>query len=215
MRWSRISRLKVTSRLECFRRGADHLAAARRDAHHREAALVGAVGAEAEDAVDAGEARLIGQDLFGEALRALRLHQRGDQRDGVIGERRGAHRVLPVARAIARRKVAEAGRIRAPRTSRLACCRSEKMRGSSHSPVPSNCTRLRFTPVGGKRLHHLRHRVGAVGNEDRIDAGAPPAPRAAPALHLARDRPDIVPSPRTRPPRRATACWNAASTTVP
>ena len=53
--------------------GLIDLAAARRHAHHREPALVGAVAAEAEQPVDAGKARRIGQHLLGEALRALRL----------------------------------------------------------------------------------------------------------------------------------------------
>ena len=38
------------------------------DAHHREAALVGAVGAEAKQPVDAGKARRIGQHFRREAL---------------------------------------------------------------------------------------------------------------------------------------------------
>ena len=46
-----------------------------------------------------------------EPLRALGLHQRGDQRDRVIGERCGAHRVLFVAGAIALREVAVTGSI--------------------------------------------------------------------------------------------------------
>ena len=39
------------------------------DLHHREPALVGAVGAEPEQPVDPGESRRTGQHLLGEALR--------------------------------------------------------------------------------------------------------------------------------------------------
>ena len=62
------------------------------------------------------------------------------------------------------------------------------MRGSSHRPVPSSCTRLKFDAGGRERAHHLRHRVGAVGNEDAVDAGRRPAPRAAPARRSGSDR---------------------------
>src|SRR5450755_217166 len=97
---SRSRAKKLSAGREGFRRRADNLAARRRYSQHGEAALVGAVGAQAEHAVDPRVARSIGQHLFAEALRALRLHQRGDQRDRVIGERRRAHRLLPEARAV-------------------------------------------------------------------------------------------------------------------
>ena len=61
--------LSDAGRPERFRRRADDLAAARGHFQHREAALVGAVAAETEQPVDAGEARRVGERLIGEALR--------------------------------------------------------------------------------------------------------------------------------------------------
>ena len=55
-------------RAKTLRRAGDRYAAARSDPHHREAAFVGAVGAEAEQAVDAGKAGWIGQHIGGEPL---------------------------------------------------------------------------------------------------------------------------------------------------
>src|SRR5215470_3500868 len=95
-----------------LQRGADDLTAGGRYAQHREAALVGAVGAETEDAIDAGEARRVGQHLVGKALRPLRLHQRGDQRDRVVGERGSAHRIAAEAGAVPGGKIAIAARFR-------------------------------------------------------------------------------------------------------
>src|SRR4029079_13898190 len=107
--WRRDQQRNVSSN----RRGAetalwrrDDLRSRRRDAQHRETALIGAVGAEEEQPVDAGIPGGVGQCLRREPLWALGLHQRGDQRDRVIGERRGAHRVLLVAGAITLREVA-------------------------------------------------------------------------------------------------------------
>ena len=45
----------------------------------------------------AGKAGRIGQHFVGDAARPLRLHQRRDQRDRVIGKRRGARGVLAEA----------------------------------------------------------------------------------------------------------------------
>ena len=71
------------------------------------------------------------------------------------------------------------------------------MRGSSHRPVPSSCTRLQVDAGGGERLHHLRHRVGAVGNEDRsrrcVAACATRAHRLRPSCS---DRADSSPARR-------------------
>src|SRR3954469_8261471 len=112
MRWSPTWRRKRPSGAragERFRSRADDLTAGGRDAQHREAALIGAVGPEAEQSIDAIETRRVGQYRLGEALRSLRLGQRGNERDRVIGERGGAHRILSIAGAVARREIAEAG----------------------------------------------------------------------------------------------------------
>ena len=153
---------------ERLRRRADHLRARGRHAHHREPALVGAVGAEAEHAVDAGEARLVGQRLLGEARRALRLHQRGDERHRVIGERRGAHRVLPVARAIAARESAEAGRLRRREPAALRARLGENARIVPQAGA-DQLDAAHVHAARGERLHGGRDRIGAVRNEDRID----------------------------------------------
>ena len=61
---------------------ADDLPAGRCHLQHRQTALIGAVGPEAKQPVDAGEAGGVGQHLLGEALLALRLYERGNQGDG-------------------------------------------------------------------------------------------------------------------------------------
>jgi hypothetical protein len=72
-----------------------------------------------EDAVDTEEPRCIRQNLLGKALRALRVHQRGDERDGIIRQRRRAHRILIVAGAVRRGEIAEARLIRRGKPSAL------------------------------------------------------------------------------------------------
>ena len=140
-----------------------------------------------------------------EALRPLRLHQRGDERDRVIGERRGAHRVLSVARAVAAGEIAEAGRIRRREPAALAAPASAKMRGSSHSPVPSSWTRLVLTPLaasvcttagtasapsGMKIASALRRRLRDV---------AAPAPASRPVERIALDRDHAAAAARDHP----------------
>src|SRR5436309_15501325 len=93
-----------------LRRAGDRRAAARSYPHHGQAAFVGAVGAEAEQTVDTGEAGWIGQHFRRKPLGALGSRQRRDQRDRVIGERRSAHRLGAEFGAVAARKTAEAGR---------------------------------------------------------------------------------------------------------
>ncbi len=91
-------------------------------------------------------------------LRALGLHQRGDQRHRVIGQRRGAHRILLEAGAIARGEVAIAGAVR-----RRIPAAVERRRGEDARIVPQ---------PGAEKLHPLG--VDAV----RRPAPAPrPAPR--------------------------------------
>ena len=168
----------------------------RRHPQHRQPALVGAVGAEAEHAVDAGKARGIGQHLLAEALRRLASSP--------------ARRPAPPRHRRASRCAPDPGRSGRDNAPRNCGSRSDpapayqppssdgsvKMRWSSHRPVPSSCTRFKLTPSPASALHHLRHRVGAVGNEDRCRPGRPPAPRAAPARPSCSDRADISPAPR-------------------
>src|SRR5258707_7963569 len=80
-------------RAKTLRRTGDRHGVARSDAHHGKAALVGAVGAETKQPVDAGKAGWIGQDFGREPLRPLRSRQRRDKRDRVIGQWRGPHRI--------------------------------------------------------------------------------------------------------------------------
>ena len=149
---------------------AKRLRSRRRHPQHREPALVGAVVAEAEQAVDAGKARRIGQDAGENRCVALGLHQRGDQRDGVVGERRGAHRFLLVAGAVALGEAAVTGAIRRRIPAAVERRRRELMRGSSHSPVPSNWIFLVSTPFADQHCDDVRHRVAAVGNKERLGA---------------------------------------------
>src|SRR4051812_17415837 len=111
MRWWRISRLSAVtgSVAESTWCGGEHLRPGRRDAHDRQPALIGAVIAEPEYAVDAGKAGACCQRFFGKSLRAMRLHQRGHQRDGIIRERRRRHRILIEALAVARGEIPIAG----------------------------------------------------------------------------------------------------------
>ncbi len=80
----KIMRSDLSTRTEGARRRRDRLTARRRDAHDRQPALVGAIRPEAEDAVDAGEARGRAQYILREPLLAVRLDQRRDQRNRVI-----------------------------------------------------------------------------------------------------------------------------------
>src|SRR6266403_1962869 len=99
-------------RAKTLRRTGNGLAAARRDLHDCKAALVGAVGAESKQPIDAGKAGWIGQDFRREPLRPLRSRQRRDKRHGVICQRRGAHRIRTEFGAVAGRETAEACRVR-------------------------------------------------------------------------------------------------------
>src|SRR6516225_650064 len=82
------------SRAKALRRRRNDLRARWRDLQHRQAAFVGAIGFEAEQAVNAGEARRISQHGGAKALGALGFHQGRNEGDGVVGERRGPGRVL-------------------------------------------------------------------------------------------------------------------------
>src|SRR5690242_16222451 len=110
MRWSRIWR-RSELRSKALRRTRDSNAAALRHLHYREPALIGAVGAETEQAVDAGETRGVGEHVGREARGALRARERGNEGDGVIGQRRGADRLGAVFGAVAAREGAKTGRI--------------------------------------------------------------------------------------------------------
>ena len=153
MLWSRISpREKLDSgSAETAGRSRDNLRPGRRHPKHGQSAFVGPIGPETEQPVDAGEARRIGQNFRREALRALRLHQRGDECDRVVSERRRANRLLLEARGIAvgeiaiacsvRRRVPAAiergrgvdPRIVAPKSG------AEKLRPFGFTPSPTNC----------------------------------------------------------------------------
>jgi hypothetical protein len=71
---------------ESRRRGAHHHRAAGRDFQHRQAALGGAVGLEAEDAIDTRESVGVHQGAAGKAVIGLALRQQGHQRHRVIGK---------------------------------------------------------------------------------------------------------------------------------
>jgi hypothetical protein len=97
---------------EGLRRARNRLAAAGADLHHRQAALIGAVGAKAKQPVDAGKTGRVGQDLGRVPLPALGFRKCCDQRNGVIGEGRGSDRFSPEPRAVAPREGAKARWIR-------------------------------------------------------------------------------------------------------
>src|SRR5437773_2669998 len=65
-----------TSRPKALRRTRDRRATARRHLHHGEAPFIGAIGPEAEQAIDAGKAGRIGQRLRRKTLPALCSRQR-------------------------------------------------------------------------------------------------------------------------------------------
>ena len=142
-------------------------AAAGGDLHHREAALVGAVGAESEQPVDAGEAGRIGQRLRRKTLRALRARQRGDQRHRVIGQRRRAHRLGAVFGAVAAGEGAKTGRIRRGIETAL------QRRAREHPrivPQPG-AEQLDVAQIGarrGQRIRRRHDRIAVVGDQQRI-----------------------------------------------
>ena len=132
---------------KALRRSRNRRAAAARDPHHRKAALVGAVGAEAEQAVDAGKARRIGQRFRRKTLPALRSRQRGDQRDRVIGERCGTHGIGAVFGAVAAGESCGSPTDPARHRARPATTELANTRGLSHRPVPSNWMLRKFAPA--------------------------------------------------------------------
>src|SRR5581483_51816 len=108
MRWWRTwPRDASRPRRERFRCRADHLTTRRRHPQNRKAALVGALRAETKNAVDARIARRIGKHLLAEPLGSLCFDERCHQRYRIIGKRRGADRVLAVARAVPCREITE------------------------------------------------------------------------------------------------------------
>ena len=143
----------------CCRRG---------DLHHRKAALVGAVGAEPEQAVDAGKARRVGQRFRRKTLRALRSRQRRDQRHRVIGQRRGAHRVGAVFGAVAAGEGAEARRIRRgiePALQRRAA-RTRADCPTARCRAAGCCADSRRLAVSASAA--ADHRFAVVGDEQRV-----------------------------------------------
>src|SRR5215475_6663988 len=89
-------------------RARDRHAAAGRNAHDREAALVAPVGTEAKQPVDAGKAGRIGQRVGRIALAGLRFRKRRDKSDRIVGQRRGSHRLGTEPGTIAAGEGAEA-----------------------------------------------------------------------------------------------------------
>src|SRR5262249_51954908 len=107
----RLSLENALGSAKTLRRARDRLAAAGGDPHHREPALVGAVGAETEQPVDAGKAGGAGERIRRELLARV-PGQRRDQRDRIIGERCRSHRLAAELGPIAGREGPEAGRVR-------------------------------------------------------------------------------------------------------
>src|ERR1700747_113658 len=92
----RISPRNPSSSPKALRRACDRDAAVGCDSHHREPAFIGAVGAEAEETVDAGKAGWVGQDVGRIALAGSSLAGKCcDKRHGIIGRRGGSHRPPP------------------------------------------------------------------------------------------------------------------------
>src|SRR5215470_4526532 len=112
MRWSRISRLRLRPWLERMRCRANDLAARRGGPKNGETALTGPFWTESKHAIDPCKARRISQSLLAETLRSLRLYKRGDKRDGIVGERCGSNRILPVAGAISCGEITETRGVR-------------------------------------------------------------------------------------------------------
>src|SRR5690242_11066529 len=114
MPWWRISRRseqpsRRSLRPKTLRRTGNWRAAAGGDLHHRESALIAAVGAEPEQAIDAGKSRGVGERFRRKTLAALLLRQGGHQRHRVIGQRRGTNRVGAIFGAVASGESTEAG----------------------------------------------------------------------------------------------------------
>ena len=105
------------------------------------AALVGAVGAEAEHAVDAGEARLVGQRLLGRSAPALASSPA--RRRATPRHRRASPGAADPVRSASDSGPRKRGNPDGSGAANQPPCApgSAKMRGSSHSPVPISCMR--------------------------------------------------------------------------
>ena len=187
-------------------------AAARSHPHDRKAALVGAVGAEAEQAVDAGEARRIGQHFRREALRRLGF---APAPRPARPRHRPASRCAPARRRIWRgsgRRNCGSRPDPARRKGRPAAPGCANTRGLSHRPVPSSWMFLRFAPAAVS--------ASAIPTTASPSSARNSASACAERLrHVAgrrrRDRRRISRTRRCGRPCGATACLNAASTTLP
>ncbi len=166
MRWWRIWRRKSTAP-KLFGEPATGTGAARADAHDRQAALVGAVGAEAKQAVDAGKARRVEQHVGLETLPALRSRQCGDQRHRVIGQRRGSHRLVAEFGAVAVRETSKARWIRRGVEAALQFGAREHAR-IVPQPGAEQLDVLQIGPGRGQRVGDRHHRVAIVGQQQRI-----------------------------------------------
>ena len=144
-------------------------------------------------------------------LRALLLRQRRDQRNRVIGQRCGAHRVGAVFGAIAAGEGAEARRIRRGIEAALQRGAREHARivpqaGAEQLDVLQIRTRRR------QRIRRRHDRLAVVGDEAARRPSPATAPRSAPPPH---DPMPYFSNATMRPPLRPTACLKAASTTLP
>ena len=158
--------LDLRARLERLRRRTQHLTARGRNTQHGQASLIGAVGTEAEYAVDAGKTRGIGQRRLAETLRALRFHKSRDKGNRIVRERCGPDRILPVAGTVAAGKIAKARRSR----RRIPGALNRPSRGdsgSSHRPGAEQLHASQIDAVGNQRVHHLGYGIWAIGDEDR------------------------------------------------
>src|SRR5689334_23883567 len=91
---------------------AQDLAAGRGDAQYCETTVIGPFRTKPKNAIDAREPGRIREHLLAEALRALRFHERRDQRHSAISQRGGSHGILSVTGAIAAGEVTKAGGFR-------------------------------------------------------------------------------------------------------
>src|SRR5260370_39520930 len=117
-----------------------------------EPALSGAVRAEAKDSIDAREARGIGQYLRRKALGALGLDQRGDERDGIIGKRGRAHRILAEFRTVAAGEIAVTRGVGGREPGALERGGGEDLR-VVREPGADELNALAIEPRGGEPRH--------------------------------------------------------------
>ncbi len=119
------------------------------------------------------------QRLRGEAPGTLRLDQRGDERNRVIGKARGAHRIAPEARLVALGKGLIAGGLGRGEPGAGQIGIGEQL-GVVPQAGADELHAAGFDPVLREQLQDLRRGVGGIGDEKRIG----PAQRGGDALDL-------------------------------